>query len=106
MLHLSELGLTDWKNCNIFVYDNTDSTNAEAERLLTNGANAPFAVLANQQAHGRGRRGRKWFSPAGGNLYLSLGFRPDVQALKLRNFTLWQGINICKFLRDLRVLIK
>lgn len=87
-------------NCNIFVYDNTDSTNDEAERLLANGANAPFAVLANNQTHGRGRRGRKWFSPGGGNLYLSLGFRPDVQALKLRNFTLWQGINICKFLRD------
>ena len=53
------------KKCNLFVYDNTDSTNAEAERLLANGANAPFAVLANRNRHGRGRRGRKWFSPGG-----------------------------------------
>ena len=63
MLHLSELGLIQiGNNCNIFVYDNTDSTNAEAEGYLQMSANATFAVLANQQAHGRGRRGRKWFS--------------------------------------------
>ena len=86
--------------CNLFVYEDTDSTNAVAERLLANGADAPIAVLADYQSNGRGRRGRKWFSPSGGNLYLSLGFRPDVQVIKLRNFTLWQGINICKFLRE------
>ena len=65
------------KNCKVFVYDELDSTNSEAERLLANGEKAPFAVLANTQAKGRGRLGRNWHSPKGGNLYLSLAFRPN-----------------------------
>lgn len=30
--------------------------------------------LANEQTHGRGRRGRSWLSPPGGGLYLSMPF--------------------------------
>lgn len=89
------------KNCKVFVYDELDSTNSEAERLLANGEKAPFAVLANTQAKGRGRLGRNWHSPKGGNLYLSLAFRPNVDLIKLRSFTLWQGLQIASLLRSL-----
>ena len=34
-----------------------------------------LALLAEQQTAGRGRRGRNWASPPGGNLYLSFGWR-------------------------------
>ena len=88
------------KSCKIFAYDQIDSTNSEVERLLANNEKSPLAVLANQQLKGRGRLGRTWHSPKGGNLYLSFGFRPNVQAIRIRNFTLWQGIHICKFLCD------
>jgi len=88
------------KTCEVFTHDQIDSTNNEVERLLANGQNAPFAVLANQQDKGRGRMGRIWHSPKGGNIYLSMGFRPNVQAIRIRNFTLWQGLNICNFLRN------
>ena len=88
------------KTCEVFTHDQIDSTNNEVERLLANGQKAPFAVLANQQDKGRGRMGRIWHSPKGGNIYLSMGFRPNVQAIRIRNFTLWQGLNICNFLRN------
>ena len=88
------------KKCEVFTHDQIDSTNNEVERLLANGQNAPFAVLANQQNKGRGRMGRIWHSPKGGNIYLSIGFRPNIQAIRIRNFTLWQGLNICNFLRN------
>ena len=88
------------KTCEVYTHDQIDSTNNEVERLLANGQNAPFAVLANQQDKGRGRMGRIWHSPKGGNIYLSMGFRPNVQAIRIRNFTLWQGLNICNFLRN------
>ena len=88
------------KTCEIFTHDKIDSTNNEVERLLANGEKTPFAVLANQQSKGRGRLGRTWHSPKGGNIYISLGFRPNVQAIQIRNFTLWQGLNICNLLRN------
>ena len=88
------------KKCELYTHDQIDSTNNEVERLLANGQKAPFAVLANKQNNGRGRMGRIWHSPEGGNIYLSLGFRPNVQAIRIRNFTLWQGLNICNFLRN------
>ena len=92
------------QNCNVdipfYLFENTDSTNSEAERLLTNGQDAPFAVMSHKQNAGRGRMGRKWHSPKGGNLYLSIALRPNVELLKFQNFTLWQGISICNFLKD------
>jgi BirA family biotin operon repressor/biotin-[acetyl-CoA-carboxylase] ligase len=87
-------------SCKIFTNDQIDSTNSEVERLLANEEKSPFVVLANQQLKGRGRLGRSWHSPKGGNIYLSMGFRPNVQVVQIRNFTLWQGIHICKLLRD------
>lgn len=54
------------------VLENTDSTNAEALRLLSSGAPPPFVVLAETQTSGRGRRGREWVSPPAQNLYYTL----------------------------------
>ena len=88
------------KVCDVFIHNEVDSTNSEVERLLANDSKTPFAVLSNEQKRGRGRLGRSWHSPKGGNIYLSLGFRPNIQAIRLRNFTLWQGLNICRFLRQ------
>ena len=62
-------------------------------------ASRPTTEAQPTKKKGRGRLGRIWHSPKGGNIYLSLGFRPNIQAIHLRNFTLWQGLNICRFLR-------
>jgi BirA family biotin operon repressor/biotin-[acetyl-CoA-carboxylase] ligase len=42
------------------------STELELERWLTAGAVPPLALLARQQRHGHGQRGRVWHSPPGG----------------------------------------
>jgi BirA family transcriptional regulator, biotin operon repressor / biotin---[acetyl-CoA-carboxylase] ligase len=86
--------------CKIFVHDTIDSTNSEVERLLANGEAGPFAVISNQQSNGRGRLGRKWYSPTSGNIHISVGFRPNVNLIKLRTFTLWQGVCIAELLRS------
>jgi len=51
-----------------------DSTNSALQRLPLK-QQSGTAILAELQTAGRGRRGRQWFSPKGGNLYLSLGWR-------------------------------
>jgi BirA family biotin operon repressor/biotin-[acetyl-CoA-carboxylase] ligase len=51
----------------------TDSTNTAVQRLPGDRQHA-HAVLAECQTGGKGRRERSWHSPAGGNIYLSLGW--------------------------------
>jgi len=58
----------------VTVLDETDSTNSELARLKPAERHA-HAVLAERQTRGRGRRARHWHSPAGGNVYFSLGWR-------------------------------
>ncbi len=48
-----------------------DSTNADVLRRAENGEAEGFAIRADTQSAGRGRRGRAWDSPKG-NLYLSI----------------------------------
>ena len=55
------------------------STNDEAARLADDGALEGTVVWAREQIGGRGRRGRRWASPAG-NLYCSTVLRPDCPA--------------------------
>lgn len=46
-------------------FDEIDSTNEEARRLAALGERGPVWIAAGRQTAGRGRRGRKWESPAG-----------------------------------------
>lgn len=55
------------------------STNDEAARLADGGASEGTVIWAREQTGGRGRRGRRWTSPAG-NLYCSTVLRPDCPA--------------------------
>jgi BirA family transcriptional regulator, biotin operon repressor / biotin---[acetyl-CoA-carboxylase] ligase len=55
----------------LLAYDEIDSTNAEALRLIRQGEHGPLWITAEQQSAGRGRRGRKWISVTG-NLHASL----------------------------------
>ncbi|MEL6343934.1 MAG: biotin--[acetyl-CoA-carboxylase] ligase [Myxococcota bacterium] len=53
------------------------STNAIARELGREGVETAL-VVADHQASGRGRRGRRWESPAGKNLMFSWLVRPDI----------------------------
>src|ERR1700722_4609891 len=62
---------------NIQHHERIGSTNDEARRLAASGAPHGTVVHADEQAAGRGRFGRTWFSPPG-NLYLSVLLRFDL----------------------------
>ncbi|MDQ8204814.1 biotin--[acetyl-CoA-carboxylase] ligase [Pelagicoccus sp. SDUM812003] len=85
----------------VFVHDEIDSTNSEAERLLAHGQEAPFVVIARKQTLGRGRLGRVWHSPSNGNVYSSFAFRPFVSPSHMSLFTLWMGLNLCECINSL-----
>lgn len=62
----------------VHFFDSLDSTNARAFELARKGAPEGAVVIAETQTKGKGRIGRKWESPAGLNLYLSVILRPSV----------------------------
>ena len=59
----------------VTVYDTVGSTNDVLREKKGQVALHGAAVIADQQTQGRGRRGRRWCSPAGANLYCSIGWR-------------------------------
>lgn len=58
----------------VTVLEEVDSTNSKLQRLPAPERHA-HALFAERQLSGRGRRQRNWHSPAGGNIYLSLGWQ-------------------------------
>lgn len=57
---------------NIYVYENLESTNKTAKEMAINGATHGTTIIANSQTGGRGRRGRKFFSPPNTGIYMSI----------------------------------
>jgi BirA family transcriptional regulator, biotin operon repressor / biotin---[acetyl-CoA-carboxylase] ligase len=54
------------------------STNLLAKERAREGAPAGTVIVADGQTEGRGTRGRRWFSPPGAGLYVSVVLRPDM----------------------------
>jgi BirA family biotin operon repressor/biotin-[acetyl-CoA-carboxylase] ligase len=75
----------------------TDSTNTAVLRLPGDRQHA-HAVLAERQSGGRGRREKSWYSPAGGNIYLSLGWWFRDCQWPLSTLPLIVAIAICRAL--------
>ncbi|NIR45589.1 MAG: biotin--[acetyl-CoA-carboxylase] ligase [Gemmatimonadetes bacterium] len=65
-----------WDRADVHLYSRVDSTNARALELAAAGAPAGTIVLADEQTAGRGIESRRWHSPRGAGLYLSLLLRP------------------------------
>lgn len=59
------------KKYNLHIFNDIDSTNAEAKRLAQLGVEDDYVIWAYQQSKGRGRYGREWQSLTG-NLFMSI----------------------------------
>jgi BirA family biotin operon repressor/biotin-[acetyl-CoA-carboxylase] ligase len=76
------------------VFDSLESTNTHA---LQRGQ-AAYVCLAEQQTGGRGRRGRRWESPFGKNIYLSLLYEYEGGAAVLEGLSLAVGLAVVEAL--------
>lgn len=81
-------------------YDTIDSTNTHAKQLASQGAPEGTAVLAGTQTGGRGRMGRRFHSPAGIGIYMSLILRPHCTPAQLMHLTCAAGVAVCDALED------
>jgi len=81
-----------------------DSTNSELQRVAAAGASAARICLAEAQTGGRGRRGRRWRSPLGGNLAFSLLW-PFAQGMSaLAGLSLVVGVAVTQALADCEIV--
>jgi BirA family biotin operon repressor/biotin-[acetyl-CoA-carboxylase] ligase len=76
------------------------STNTSLMEAAANGADDVSIIVAEAQSDGRGRRGRQWHSPLGGNVYFSLLRRFDGGMGTLAGLSIVAGIAVVRALRD------
>ncbi|WP_058974165.1 bifunctional biotin--[acetyl-CoA-carboxylase] ligase/biotin operon repressor BirA [Type-D symbiont of Plautia stali] len=79
------------------VIDSTNQFLLERMDQLVSG----YACIAEYQQAGRGRRGRKWFSPFGANLYLSMYWRLEQGPAAAMGLSLVIGIVMAEVLQSL-----
>lgn len=78
-----------------------DSTNGYLLRQSVNGGASGHACIAERQTAGRGRRGRRWISPYGSNIYLSILWRFPSGPAQLGGLSLAAGLSVVRSLGKL-----
>ncbi len=82
----------------LYLFPDTVSTNTLAMDMAMKGAPEGTVVIAETQTGGKGRLGRKWFSPKG-NLYLSAILRPVIATYKAPLITLTGAVAVASAIR-------
>ncbi len=83
----------------LHIFDQLDSTQTMAHRLVAEGAPEGTLVIAEEQTAGRGRMGRKWHSPRGKGIYMSLVLKPRVPVFFTPQLTLLTAVAVCRAIR-------
>jgi len=86
--------------CRVIYLPETDSTNLRVFALGEEGAPEGTVVIADHQSAGKGRLGRRWSSPPGVNLYLSLLLRPSIPSLLASQLTFLSAVAVVRAVRD------
>ena len=75
----------------ILITKTTASTNDDAKSYLENQSSPLSIHLSEQQVAGKGRNGKKWVSPMGKNIYLSIGWISPLKYSELDGLSLAVG---------------
>lgn len=83
------------------IHAQIDSTNNRAKELALSGAAQGTLVIADSQTAGRGRFGRKFHSPEGSGVYLSIIFRPNFGAERAVMLTSMAAVAVARAIEAL-----
>lgn len=83
----------------LYYLQTIDSTNDFARREAARGAGEGTLVVSEEQTHGRGRRGRDWFSPPGTSILMSLILRPPLKPIEAAKITLITAVALAAAVR-------
>ena len=76
----------------LYFYRSIDSTNDEAKILASKGAPEGTLVVADEQTAGRGRFNRRWFTPKGSGLAVSLILRSKLSKDHISHISILGGL--------------
>jgi len=97
-----EAALRDLPLGGLRYYASTTSTNNLALSWAAEGAPDLALVVADEQTAGRGRFDRRWYTPAGSALAISLVIRPNLQEAQfIARFTALGALSVCEALRSM-----
>ena len=77
-----------------------DSTNTALITRAQHESIDGHVLMAELQTQGRGRRGRKWISPFGRNVMLSIGFQLSAQSSNIGSISLAIGVAVAKAIEE------
>ena len=82
-------------------YNETDSTNNQAKRLISNCGSENLLVCAGRQTAGRGRQGKSFYSPENTGIYMSLVIHPDSSLQNAVTATTAAAVAVCRAIESL-----
>ncbi|CAG1769414.1 partial BirA family transcriptional regulator, biotin operon repressor / biotin---[acetyl-CoA-carboxylase] ligase, partial [uncultured bacterium] len=85
------------------IHTQIDSTNRYLMEQLRQQSVSGRVCFAEQQTHGKGRRGRVWVSPFGHNIYLSIAWQFSTGAVALSGLSLAVGVAVIRALKQLGI---
>jgi BirA family biotin operon repressor/biotin-[acetyl-CoA-carboxylase] ligase len=97
---LSRLGESQLIGREIQVFRETTSTSDVVEKLARDGVAEGAVVFAESQTRGRGRLGRRWLSPAGAGLWLSVLLRPTCRPNEMTRLTIAAAVAVARAVRE------
>ncbi|MGP1569854.1 MAG: biotin--[acetyl-CoA-carboxylase] ligase [Eubacteriales bacterium] len=93
-----------YKNLSIVFFEEIDSTNEEAKRLIASSCAEPTIIVAGSQSKGKGRLGRKFFSPAESGIYMSIAFAPNIPLSKNSLMTTAAAVATCRAIESVSTI--
>lgn len=89
------------KKMELNVVPTLNSTNTLVREKAASGASEGFVVIANNQTNGKGRSGRKFFSPTDTGVYMSLLLRPSYcSAKQAAKLTTMAAVAACEAIEE------
>ena len=85
----------------IIILEETDSTNTYASSLALKGVRENTVVIAESQSGGRGRFNRRFHSPKGNGLYMSILFNPRIEMANAPLITSFTAVAVSKAIEKL-----
>lgn len=88
----------------VLIYDQVDSTNLEARRMILQGYRQGTIIVADTQTAGRGRLGRHWDSQSGTGIWFSVIIEPGVSIQQSSQYSFVIAVAVAEGIRQATAL--